>query len=265
LATARTLRSPLAVTFSVWKALFLREAAMRLARDPMAWFWTLAEPLGHIAFLTWLFVSGFRQRQVVGADTAVFLMLGILVFFLPRNMLNRSIAVVEASEALYNYRQVKPIDTVIARVGLETLLGCLVFIVAITGGMLFGLHITLADPLGALYAAGALWLAGLGLALVFSVLAALSPQVRRIVQLARGALYLLSAVIYPSSAVPASMRDTLLLNPLVHGVEAFRMAFLPNYKVPSGIDLGYLVQFAVLMIFLGLALHVRFQDVLRAK
>jgi capsular polysaccharide transport system permease protein len=249
----------------VWKALFLREAAMRLARDPMAWFWTVAEPIGHIAFLTWLFISGFRQKQVVGADTAVFLILGITLFFLPRNMLNRSIAVVEASEALYNYRQVKPIDTVIARVGLETLLGCLVFLLTIAGGILLGLPISVADPLAALYAASALWLAGLGLALVFSVLAALSPQVRRIVGLSRGAIYLLSAVIYPSYAVPASMRDTLLLNPLVHGLEAFRVAFLPNYKVPAGIDVGYLVQFSVLMIFLGLALHVRFQDTLRAK
>jgi len=264
-ATARAPRSPLAVTFSVWKALFLREAAMLLSKDPMAWFWTLAEPIGHIAFLTWLFVSGFRQKQVVGADTAVFLILGITLFFLPRNILNRSIAVVEASEALYNYRQVKPLDTVIARIGLETLLGCIVFVLAIAGGMLFGLPISVADPLAALCAALAIWLAGVGLALVFSVVAALNLQVRRLVSLSRGALYLFSAVIYPSYGVPASMRDTLLLNPLVHGVEAFRVAFMPNYKVPPGIDVGYLMQFSVLMIFLGLALHARFQDTLRAK
>lgn len=265
MSASRALRSPLAVTLSVWRALFLREAATRLARDPMAWFWLIAEPVGHIALLMWIFVIGFRQRQVVGADSSIFIMLGVLAFFLPRNMINRGIAVLGASEALYSYRQVKPIDTVIASVALESLLFCAVFFIVWTGAALLGFQVYVADPLGALLAAGALWLAGLGLALMLSVVANLNAQAGRLVRLLMGPLYLFSAVMFPTYAVPQAMRDAVLLNPLVHGVESFRLAFMPAYKVPAGIDLFYLLQFAVVMVFFGLVLHARFQVFLRAK
>jgi len=265
LAATRALRSPLAVTLQVWRALFLREAVTRLAKNPGEWFWAFAEPIGHIALLVWIFAIGFRQRHIVGADVSVFIMLGVLAFFLPRNLLMRSIAALRGGEALYGNRQVKPVDTVIARAGLESLLWCVMLAVVCTGAALFGVPVALADPVGALAALGGLWLAGIGLALTFSVLANLNAQIGHLVRMLMGPLYLFSAVMYPSARVPITMRDTLLLNPLAHGVESLRLAFMPAYQVPSGIDLLYLYQFGVVMIFLGLALHVRFQDFLRAR
>lgn len=258
-------RSSLAITLSVWRALFLREASARLARNPVEWFWVLAEPIAHIAFLMWIFVVGFRQRTLVGADTPTFIMLGVLAFFLPRNLINRSIATVGASEALYGFRQVKPVDTVIARAGLESLIYCLVFAVVWTGAALLAFPVFPADPLGALAALGGLWVAGLGLALTLSVVANLSEQIARIVRLLMGPLYIFSAIIYPSAGVPPAMRDVLLLNPLVHGIESLRVAFMPEYKVPTGIDLAYLVQFGVLFVFMGLALHARFEEFLKTR
>jgi capsular polysaccharide transport system permease protein len=265
LAATRALRSPLAVTLQVWRALFLREAVARLARNPAEWFWVLAEPIGHIALLMWLFVIGFRQKHIVGGDVSVFIMLGVVAFFLPRNLLNHAIAAVGRGEALYGYRQVKPVDTVIARAGLESLLWCVMLAVIWAGAALFGFPVALADPVRALAALGGLWLAGIGLALTFSVLANLNAQIGHLVRMLMGPLYLFSAVFYPSARVPITMRDTLLLNPMVHGIESLRLAFMPGYQVPSGIDLLYLYKFAVVMIFLGLALHARFQDFLRAR
>jgi capsular polysaccharide transport system permease protein len=261
----RALRSPYAVTFSVWRALFLREAASRLARDPISWFRVLAEPVGHILLLMALFVSGFRQKVIAGGDTSVFIMLGVLIFFMPRNMMNRSLAVVEQSDALYAYRQVQPVDTVIARVMLEALLAVMVFALAWTGAALYGLPVQVVDPLLAIAAALAMWLAGLGLALVCSALSGVSGPGGNLVRTIRAPLYLFSAVMYPSYALPAHARELLLWNPFVHGVESFRLAFMQGYIVPQGLDLGYLARFAVVMIFFGLALHVRYQDVLRSK
>jgi capsular polysaccharide transport system permease protein len=261
----RSARSPFTVTLAVWRALFLREAVARLARNPMAWFWLIAEPVGHIVLLMWLFLVGFRQRAIAGADTSVFIMIGVLAFFLPRNMMNQGISVVDASEALYTYRQVKPIDTVIARVLLESLLASLVFLVVWAGAAVLGFPVSVADPLGALGAAGALWLAGFGLALSFSVIANFNAQTGHLVRLLMGPLYLFSALMYPTVAIPPSMRDAVLLNPLVHGIESLRLAFMPAYKVPAGIDLGYLYQFGVMLVFAGLALHVRYRGLLTAK
>lgn len=265
MAASRALRSPLAVTISVWRALFLREATMRLSRNPVAWFWLIAEPAAHIAFLMWLFVIGFRVRQLAGLDTSVFIMLGVLSFHIPRNLMNGGIAAISTSQPLYAYRQVKSVDTVIARIGLDSLLACIVFIVVWMGAALAGLDVHLADPLGAMSALGALWLAGVGLALVFSVVANLNTQTEHVVRALMGPLYVFSAVMFPTSSVPPSMRDALLLNPLVHGIESLRSAFAPGYQMVRGIDLTYLVHFSVTLIILGLMLHVAFQDSLRTK
>lgn len=262
MAASRALRSPLAVTFGVWRALFLREAASRLARDRLAWLWLLLEPLAHIVLLIWIFAAGFRSRVIAGANVGEFIMLGILGFFLVRNIMNRSIDAVSSSDALYAYRQVQPVDAVIVRVAVEGLLIAVLFLIMLGGAALIGHPIFPADPLGAMEALGALWLTGLGLGLVFSVLSNLVTEVGRMIRLLLTPLYFFSGVMYPSIIVPPTLRDYLLLNPIVHGLESLRVAFMPMYLVPPGIELGYLYEFSLVLIFLGLALHIHFRNVL---
>jgi capsular polysaccharide transport system permease protein len=259
-AASRTLRSPLTVTIAVWKALFLREAISRLAQDRIAWALLIVEPLFHVVMLMWVFSVGFRQHVLAGADVRVFIMLGILGFFLVRNVMNRSIDAINASEALFAFRQVKPVDTVLVRAALEGLLVSVLFLVIFAGGGVLEYPIYPADLLGALQALGALWLAGLGLGLVLSVIGNLVAEFARMVRLLFTPLYFLSAVVYPTAILPPAIRDVLMLNPIVHGLESLRVAFMPAYRVPSGIDLGYLVEFAVVMIFMGLALHIHFKS-----
>jgi capsular polysaccharide transport system permease protein len=244
----------------VWKALFLREALSRLAQDRIAWALLIVEPLTHVVLLMWVFSIGFRQRVLAGADVGIFIMLGILGFFLVRNIMNRALDAIDASEALFAFRQIKPVDTILVRAVLEGLLVCVLFLVMLGGAGMLGYPIYPADPLGALQAVGALWLAGLGLGLVLSVLGNLVAELARMVRLLFTPLYFFSAVVYPSAMIPPTMRDALLVNPIVHGLESLRLAFMPAYRVPPGIDLGYLVEFAVVAIFLGLALHIHFKS-----
>lgn len=265
MAPSRALRSPLAVTLAVWKALFMREALSRLAQDRIAWVWLLVEPIAHVTVFVAFITIGLRQRSVAGADVSLFLILGVLAFFLPRNMLNRALDAIEPGEALYAFKQVLPVDTVLVRSVVEGLLACMILGVMLIGAGLLGFPVIPADPLGALYALAALWLAGLGLGLVFSVLGTLVAEIARITRLLMTPLYFLSAVIFPSVAIPLEFRHIVLLNPILHGIEALRVAFMPTYVVPAGIEVGYLVQFAVVTIFLGLALHMRYQPELKAK
>jgi capsular polysaccharide transport system permease protein len=259
MATARTPRPPLTVTITVWKALFLREALSRLAQDRIAWALLIVEPLFHVVLLMWVFSVGFRQRVIAGADVGVFVMVGILGFFLVRNVMNRAMDAIDASEALFAFRQVKPVDTVLVRAVLEGLLVLVLFLVMFAGGAMLKYATYPADLLGALQALGALWLAGLGLGLVLSVLGNLVAEFARMVRLLFTPLYFFSAVIYPTSILPQALRDVLLVNPIVHGLETLRVAFMPRYHVPPEIDLGYLVAFAGVLIFLGLALHIHFR------
>src|SRR5678810_736691 len=118
MAAGRLVRSPFALTVDVWRALFLREALYRISQDRMAWAWLLLEPVAHVALLIWAF-TGFRHVVIAGADTAVFVALGVLGFFVPRNILLRSMDAISQNAALYAYRQVKPVDTVLVRAALE--------------------------------------------------------------------------------------------------------------------------------------------------
>ena len=256
---ARKARAPLAVTLAVWRALFLREALVRLMRGRFAWLWMLVEPVAHVAILLALFTIGLRTRSVSGADVMLFLILGIKGFFLVRNVMNRGTGAIEANEDLYAFRQIKPVDLVLVRAAAEGLLGVLVLAVLLAAAGLTGRYVLPADPLGALAALASLWILGLGLALVMSVLDVLLPELSRTIHLLQTPLYLVSGAMIPLTSLPIAFRELLLLNPVVHGLEPLRVAFMPGYRPIPGIEPMYLVKFALVTIFLGLLLQVRFQ------
>ncbi|WZB74623.1 hypothetical protein WJ972_29725 [Achromobacter insuavis] len=112
-------RNPLSITFSVWQALFLRESLDRLFDMRAAWFWLLMEPVMHIAFITFVFTA-IRLHTVGGIDIAVWIMVGMLAFFLFRRTALQVMYAVESNQPLFAYRQVKPFDVAIVRGGLRS-------------------------------------------------------------------------------------------------------------------------------------------------
>jgi capsular polysaccharide transport system permease protein len=250
-------RNSLHITFAVWKALFLREALARLFAGRAAWFWLLAEPVSHIVFLMVIF-SAIRIHTVGGIDTGTWIMVGLLSFFVFRRTATQVTNAVNANQALFTYRQVKPVDAALVRGMLEGFLMALV-----TGVLLFGYYLargisTPSDVLAVLGALTGLWLFGLGFGLIMSVVGELVPEVARVVNLAMTPLYLASGAMFPLTSVPASVRSWLLLNPVAHGMEAARLGFVSHYHAVSELSLGYLFGSALVTIFLGLALHRRF-------
>ena len=254
----RAPRTPLEVTLSVWRALFLREGVTRLAAGRAAWLWILLEPIVHVVFLMVVF-STLRSRVLSGADFAVFLALGVMGFHMFKNPTTRCMDAVNANRALFAYRQVKPVDAVIVRALLEGFIEFIVFLLVISGAAFVGMDSIPHDPLKALVGVFLLWLFGFGLGLVLSVGNELIPEVGRIVKLIFTPLYFMSGVMYSPTALPPAAREWLLLNPVVHGLEYVRSGFFPGYHLAPGIDIEYLVVFAVVSMFLGLALHVRFE------
>lgn len=256
-------RSALTIAFSVWKALFLREALTRLFASRAAWFWLLAEPVFHLTFLAFVF-SVIRVRSVGGIDTAIWLLLGLLGFFAFRRTATQTLSAIKANQALFAYRQVLPADTVLARGALEGTLMVGVIAVVWLGTALAGLGGMPADPLGVFVAFAALWLLGLGYGLVASVVVELIPEAGRVLGLAMMPLYLLSGVLYPLASVPPPWREWLMLNPVAHGLEAARLAFAPHYHAAPELAPGYLGLWVLGLGFLGLALHRRYAPRLTA-
>ena len=82
------MRTSSLITWTVWKALFLREAVARLSAGRAAWVWILAEPIVQLVFLNVLF--GFvLQRVISGIEGGLFITTGILGFILAKNTATR--------------------------------------------------------------------------------------------------------------------------------------------------------------------------------
>ncbi len=257
-------RSSLSVTFAVWSALFLREAVARLSATRGAWVLIVLEPVLHACFMLLLYTV-LRARSVAGADVAVWLVLGVTGYFTVQNVFQRAMGAVDANKALFAYRQVRPIDTVIVRAGLEALLGLLI-LSSLLGILAFLGHSVIPNSaMEAMLAFIGLMLCALGVGLVLSVLSELVPEAGNLMMFLFRPLYFLSGAIFPLSAIPIQYREWAFYNPFAHGLELLRGGFFSVYHLAPEANFEYLYGFAAASIFFGLALQVRFSQKLRAQ
>lgn len=250
-------RNPLAVTFAVWRAIFLREALDRLFDMRFAWFWLLAEPVLHIAFITFV-MTVIRVRTVGNADVVVWIIIGMLAFFLFRRTAVQVTHAVDSNRPLFTYRQVKPFDPAIARAVLEGFLMAIIALVILGTAALLGHQTFPVDALLVMQAVFGLWLFGVGYGLVASVLMALVPEMEHVLKIVMLPLYLISGVMWPLASIPLPYRDILMINPIAHGLELVRMGFFPYYHTVPGLSMPYLFAWGVVSIMLGLMLYRRF-------
>ncbi len=108
-------RSPMAVTWSVWRALLLRESLDRLFDMRAAWFWLLMEPVLHISFITFIFTV-IRLRTVGGQPFDTSAARGVLEAFLMT--LVSSIILTGAALLGHDVRPDDPLQVLVAMFGL---------------------------------------------------------------------------------------------------------------------------------------------------
>lgn len=259
-----TQRTPLQITLSVWKALLLREALTRLFQRRASWFWLVAEPLAHIAIMSFLFTV-IRQRTVGNMDSELWLMLGLVGFFSFRRTAMQGGQGISSNKSLFVYRQITPVDAVLVRAAIEMLVMVVVAIIAFIALGMIGINIVPHDPIGALVGLAGVWFFGLGFGLVLSVAAELVPEFGSIIRMLMRPLYLMSGVILPLSAIPEPYQSYLMYNPIANGLEAIRSAFSELYHEVPSTSLGYLYFSALCLLVLGLLGHRRFRREIIAK
>jgi capsular polysaccharide transport system permease protein len=256
--TRSDVRSSWHITLSVWHALLLREAVSRMFSRRSALLWLLLEPVVHILVLALIF-SAIRVRHIGGMDTGLWIAAGMLAFFLFQRTAFRGAAALDANQALFTYRQVKPADTVLMRCVLEAVIMGLVITLTLLGLGVAGTPLTAYGPLLILAALAGLWLLAVGCAQTFAAAKALVPEVGHAIGFATIGLAFLSGVIFPLSAIPTPWREWLMLNPVAHGVEAVRAGISAYYHHVPELDLAYLYLAAAVMLALGLAMQHRFR------
>lgn len=262
--TASVPRTPLQVTLSVWRALFMREALSRVATGRAGWLWLLLEPVAHVGMLMTLFAL-IQRGNIPGTEFAMFVAVGLLGFKFFMYAGTRSAAALSANRGLMGYRQVRPVDTVLVRSALEGLINLFVTVVLLALAVLVGFDAIPHDLIKVLESYVLLWMLGTGFGLTVSVGTALVPEIEKMVSLISTPLYFASGVFFSPALLPQKAQEWLLYNPVVHGLELARSGYFAEYHLVQGVSDGYLTAFALGSILLGLALHRRFADKLAAQ
>ena len=256
---AEAYRSSLSITLSVWRALFLREALTRISGARGRWFWIVAEPLAHMVFVAFL-LAGLRHTGIAGTDAYVWIVVGLSTFFLFRRSGVQAMWAIDDNKAMFVYRQVRPVDTVIVRAALDGFLNLLIGLIALAVLALLGRNVIPDNPLLVMAAVLGIWLLGLGFGLIASVPTVLVEESNVFLNFAMTPLYLVSGIIFPIGLVPYPYQEWLAYNPVVHALEAARLGFSSGYHAFGSLDLSYVYAWALVMIFLGLVLQVRFSE-----
>jgi capsular polysaccharide transport system permease protein len=247
-------RSAVQVQRSVLLALVIRELRARVEGRWFGLLWMMFEPLAHILIILALF--GFRHHVVMAnVELPVFLLTGLLPFFIFRNLARRLPAAISGNRGLYAYRQVKPIDAVAARAVVEVGLYSAVYVAALMLLGWLGYHFLPYSPLELMGVSAVLLVLGLGSGLVFGVLSHNRPRVQSIIGLAFLPLYLISGVIFPLHTLPMEVREWLLWNPVLHLIELSRAYFIEGYQPLDGVGVAYPAGCSLVALSLGLSLY----------
>lgn len=247
-------RSAVQVQRSVLLALVIRELRARVEGRWLGLLWMMFEPLAHVLMILALF--GFRRHATSpNIEFPVFLLTGLLPFFIFRNLARRLPAAISSNRGLYAYRQVKPIDALVARAAVEVGLYSAVYVCALALLGWLGFHFLPHAPLELMLISSVLLILGLGLGLVFAVASHNRPRVQSVIGLAFLPLYLLSGVIFPLHTLPPGVREWLLWNPVLHLIELSRANFIAAYQPIPGVQAAYPAICGLVALALGLLLY----------
>ncbi len=250
-------RPPLRIFQSVVFALVLREMRTRFGSHRLGAFWVFFEPIAQL--LVWLLViTEIKGRFIFGYDFSVYILTGIFAFDLFRDVSLRIMNSIRANSSLFNYRQIKPADTFVARLIVEVSIGFIVYLCIFGAMRWFGWSVPFDKPLEWLTAIFAGVAVGFGFGIIFVFVTHAVPELELVIKLIYLPLYLLSGVLFSVTVLPSAFLPWLLLNPMLHVVELQRAAMFPNYRPIDGTSLQYVLWFGFVSIFIGMALYRMF-------
>ena len=236
---AKKYRKGLRIQNSVINALFYRELKTRVSEVRFGLLGVFIEPIGVMAIFLIIF-SFLRGGRGNGLDTALFLAVGIINYNNFSEIAIRSLNAMRANEALFFYKPVKPVDTVVARSLVETGLFGIAFLVILFGIYIIREQFTLQNFPLLVISYCLLSLTSFGLGLVIMVAGFSYPSLHQIFPLAIRPLWFVSGVFYSVSNIPERLKPFISWNPIIQCIELGRYALSTNYILDDSISLPYL-------------------------
>lgn len=237
-------------------ALLMREIITRYGRNNIGFLWLFVEPLLMTLFivLMWKF---FRADQYSTLNIVAFAITGYPMMMMWRNASNRAIGAISSNASLLYHRNVRVLDTILARMILE-IAGATVAQIAIMAVLVAIRWIEMpADMFYMLLAWLLMAVFAIGLGLVICSIAFNFEPFGKIWSTLSFVMMPLSGAFFFVHNLPQQVQQYALMLPMVHGTEMFRAGYFgaaaQTYENPWFIVLCNLV-----LLLLGLALVARF-------
>jgi capsular polysaccharide transport system permease protein len=234
-------------------ALMMRETRTRFGKHQLGYIWALIEPLFWV--ISFYFIFSLMERSLpYGMDIVTFITTGIIPFLLFRQTMGRAHTAIPSNKGLLFYPQIRPLDLILARTGLEIVTLMTVFAIIMAGHALYTGELVIEKPLTVLIGLTLAGLLGAALGLFFSALSVYSRVVDQIVPLLNRPLFWLSGLFYTANQLPARARDVVLWNPILHTVEMVRDGWFHSYEAYY-LDISYVLFWIIGFAYTGLVLE----------
>jgi len=251
-------RKPLQIFLSVQKALFLRELGMRFSVSKSGLFWTFFEPFMQVFVMVIIKIILFGKAGD-NFDFAAFLALNFTAYNMFKNIISKSMGSFTANKGLFVYKQVKPIDTIVARVMVEVFVTGIIILAFIAIGAYFGFDLNIQNL--PMVTFGFMWLIifSFSFGLFIAVSNTFYPSVGKVINISMIFLMFGSAVFYTIEMLPPQIQTFLLYNPLTHFMEMIHGYYF--YVLDDGfIDYGYMVLWTLALLFSALWFYRRLEE-----
>lgn len=216
--------------------------------------WALLEPMCHILLLS-LFFGLLRGRTVAGIEFPVFVLVGLVPFLLFRNTTLQLMDSPRENRSLFAYKQIKPLDTFMARVLVEGCISVTVYSILVFGFAWFGFDISIAHPIEWVLTILLGILFSFGLGMLLALIAHALPGSKGVIRMAFFPLYFMSGVLIPAAYLPQAFLPILLLNPFLHLLELIRGEIFAHYVPVAGVSLTYVAACTVILLFVSLGTY----------
>jgi len=250
-------RSSWAIQKAVVFALVLRELRTRISMRNMGAFWLVFEPIGLVLVVVFerVFLRGINI-QVGEMTYAMFIITGIVPHYMFKNIVLLGMGAIDANRNLFAYRQVKPLDCIVARTIMECMLRVLGYtMLMFLMGFWLGYDISIARPLEWLSILFLGVLFSLSLSIIFCIWAEAMPNIKTIIRLAFMPVSFLSDFIIPISKFPVQMQRWLSWNPFLQLNVKLRTAISPDYPALPGVDFKFVILITIILLPISLMLY----------
>ncbi len=258
-----TKRTSFTIFKSVISALFLREIQTRFASQKLGYFWAIFDAMFMVLVFAGL-KSAIATNSMPGIDFPVFLASGFLAFFMWKNIVSKSMSAFSANMALFSYKQVKPIDTIITRFLVEILVSVMATLVFLGIGLYFDFDVHVQNFTMVVLAV--VWFAvfGFAIGLLTAVVGTFYETFTKIVNVIMTPLLFVSALMYTVDSLPPVLREIILYNPIVHFIEMIHGNYF-NSLTTEYVNYAYMFYWTFVPLYLGLYFYIRAEKKLIAS